>query len=74
LAWLLRGYLPDVAAGFQLRAHKVGDVAFDNGSWQVTDVGFLATQLCRAGEMHRMPNRQVLQAHLQGAPPEPAVR
>jgi hypothetical protein len=72
--WLVRGYLPDVAAGFQLRANKAREVWFDGTPWQVADVGFLATQLCHAGQMHRLQNRQVLQAHFQGTPSEPVGR
>jgi hypothetical protein len=74
LLWLARGYLPDVAAGLQLRAHKVGEVWFDGEPWQVAQVGFLSTEVCRAGELCRLPNRQVLEARMHGAPAEASRR
>jgi hypothetical protein len=67
LLWLVRGYLPDVAAGLQLRAHQVREVTFDGAAWQVAGVGFLTTQVGRAGEFYRVQNRLVLEARLHGA-------
>jgi hypothetical protein len=74
LVWLVRGYLPDVTAGLQLRAHKARAVWSEGESWQVAEVGFLTTQLCRAGESVRVENRRVLEALLRGAPAEAAAR
>jgi hypothetical protein len=73
-AWLLRGYLPDVAAGLQLRAYRVKEVCFEGAEWQVSDIGFLTTQVCRAGELYRVPNRAVLEARMNGAPEEATAR
>jgi hypothetical protein len=70
LLWLVRGYLPDVLAGLQLRAHHVREVWFDGVAWQVAEVGFLTSQVARAGEFHRMQNRLVLEARVHGAPAE----
>jgi hypothetical protein len=67
LLWLVRGYLPDVAAGLQLRGHKVREVWFDGAAWQVAEVGLLTTQVSRAGEFHHVPNRLVLKARMRGA-------
>jgi hypothetical protein len=66
--WLLRGYLPDVAAGLQLRAHQIREVWFEGNPWQVAEVGFLSTAVSRAGAIYRVQNRQVLEARFQGAP------
>jgi hypothetical protein len=74
LLWLVRGYLPDVTAGLQLRVHKVCEVWLDGEPWQVSEIGFLSTQVGRRGEFCRLQNRQVLQALLQGAPAEAAPR
>jgi hypothetical protein len=74
LLWTVRGYLPDVAAGLQLRAHKVREVWFDGAPWQVAEVGLLTSQVGRAGEICRVKNRQVLQARYHGAPAEAAAR
>ena len=74
LLWLVRGYLPDVTAGLQLRANKVSEAWFDGVSWQLAEVGLLTTQLCRAGEFCRVQNRVVLEARLQGAPAEVGAR
>jgi hypothetical protein len=74
LLWLVRGHLPDVAAGLQLRAHKVREAVFDGVAWQVTEVGLLTAQLFRAGEFCRVPNRVVLEARLHSAPEEAAQR
>jgi hypothetical protein len=74
LLWMARGYVPDVVAGLQLRAHRVREAAFDGVVWQVSEIGFLTTQLCRAGEFCRVQNRQVLQARMQERPLETASR
>lgn len=66
--WLCRGYLPDIAAGLQLRAQKIREVWFDGAAWQVAEVGFLTTHVCRDGAVHSVQNRQVLDARLHGAP------
>ncbi len=66
--WLCGGYLPDIAAGLQLRTQSVREVWFDGAPWQVADVGFLTSQLCRDGVIHRVQNRAVLDARLHGAP------
>jgi hypothetical protein len=68
LLWLWRGHLPDIAAGLQLRVHKVREVWLDGEPWQVTEVGFLKTDVCRRGEFRAVPNRDILQARLHGAP------
>jgi hypothetical protein len=70
LLWLVRGYLPDIAAGLQLRAHQVREVYFDGQPWQIAAVGFISTQLTKAGDFYRLPNRHVLEARLGGAPAE----
>ncbi len=72
-AWLLRDYLPDVTAGWQLRSHKAQEVWFEGTPWQVAEVGFLTTQVGRAGEFHKVQNRLVLDALLRGAPSEAAA-
>jgi hypothetical protein len=72
--WLVRGHLPDVTAGLQLRAHRVRDVHLDGAVWQVAEVGLLTTQVCRAGEFCSLRNRQVLEARLDRAPMEAASR
>jgi hypothetical protein len=70
LLWLVRGYLPDVVAGLQLRTHKVREVWFDEAPWQVVQVGLLTTQLCLAGAFASLQNRVVLEARMHGAPKE----
>jgi hypothetical protein len=72
--WLVRGYIPDLTAGLQLRAQKVREVWFEGSAWQVVEVGLLTTQLSRAGEFCRLQNRLVLDARLHGAPAEAAPR
>jgi hypothetical protein len=72
LLWVVRGHLPDVAAGLQLRAYKVREVWFDGEPWQVAAVGLLTTDVTRAGEFCQYQNRVVLQARLHGAPTEAA--
>jgi hypothetical protein len=75
LFWIMRGYLPDVTAGLQLRQRAVRDIAFGGERWQVVAIGLLTTQLSRAGEFCSMQNRLVLEARLQGAMmPEAAAR
>jgi hypothetical protein len=68
LLWLVRDHLPDISAGLQLRAHRVREVCLDGDAWKVAQVGLLATEVTRAGACNRLPNRQVLQARLHGAP------
>ena len=65
--WLVRGYLPDVTAGLQLRQHNVREAVFDGNDWQVHHIGFLSTQLCHNGEFCCLQNRLVLEARLHGA-------
>lgn len=72
--WLCRGYLPDIVAGLQLRAQKIREVWFDGVAWQVAEVGFLTTQVCREGAVHSVQNRLVLDARLHGAPAELTAR
>jgi hypothetical protein len=72
--WMVKGYLPDVAAGLQLRAHKVSEVCLDGEPWQVAEIGFITTQVSRRGECSRLPNRQVLEARLHGAMPQVVQR
>jgi hypothetical protein len=68
--WLVRGYLPDVAAGLQLRAHHVREVYFEGQPWQIAEIGFLSCQLAKAGDFYRLPNRHVLQARFGAAAAE----
>ncbi len=65
--WLVRGYLPDLIGGLQLRAQKIREVWFDGVAWQVADIGLLRTQVCREGMVHSVQNRTVLDARLHGA-------
>jgi hypothetical protein len=74
LLWTVRGYLPDIGAGLQLRSHKIREVWLEGTPWQVADVGFLTTQVCRAGAFWRLHNRLVLKACLQVQPVEAAPR
>ena len=74
LLWLLRAYLPDVAAGLQLRTHQVREICFDGVMWQVSQVGFLTTQVTRQGEFYRVQNRVALEARLHAAPAESAAQ
>src|SRR5205823_10797084 len=69
LLWLVRGYLPDVVAGLQLRIHHVREVWFDGVAWQVVDVGFVTTQVGRGCEIHKLQNRPLLEAPM---PPPPS--
>ena len=68
LFWLVRGYLPDVIAGLQLRAHHVREVYVDGVAWHVAHVGLLWTDVSRAGGFSRMQNHVVLEARMHGAP------
>jgi hypothetical protein len=74
LLWLTRGYLPDLTAGLQLRAHKIREVSFDGEPWQIAEVGILTTQVCRAGEFCRLDNRRVLEASFHALPAEASAR
>lgn len=74
LLWLVRGYLPDVKAGLQLRVHQLHEVWFESEPWQVSEVGFLTSQVSRRGEFCRLPNRTVWEARTQGVPQEAAAR
>jgi len=74
LLWMSRGYLPDISAGLQLRAHKVEMVQLDGEPWQVAEIGFISTQVTRRGEFCNLPNRQVLEARLHGTAPQAASR
>jgi hypothetical protein len=74
LVWMVRGYLPDVAAGLQLRAHEVSQITLDGEPWQVAEIGLVATQVSRRGEFLRLPNRQVLEARMHGATAEVVSR
>jgi hypothetical protein len=68
LLWLGRGYLPDLAAGLQLRAHKVRELCYNGMPCQVTEVGLLTTQLMRGGEFYHLRNHLALEALFQAAP------
>jgi hypothetical protein len=72
--YLVRGYLPDVAAGLQLRANKIREVWFDGTPWELAEIGFLNSHVSRAGEIHKVQNRRVLEARFRGAPVEAAAR
>lgn len=74
LLWLVRGYLPDITAGLQLRVYNVREVWFEGEAWQVAEVGLLSTQVTRRGEFCRLQNRVVLEARLQGQTSEAAPR
>jgi hypothetical protein len=68
--WLARGYLPDVMAGLQLRAHKVRELWLDGALWQISEIGLLATQVSRRGEFCRLANHLVLEARMHEVPAE----
>jgi hypothetical protein len=74
ILWLVRGYLPDIVAGLQLRTHRVHEVHFEGVAWQVTEIGFLTCQLSRQGDFYRVQNRVALEARLHGAPAQPAAQ
>jgi hypothetical protein len=65
LFWWLRDDLPDVFAGLQLHSHHVREVWFSGEPWRVDQVGLLSSEVSRADEVHRVPNRKVLDARLQ---------
>jgi hypothetical protein len=66
--WTVRGYLPDIGAGLQLRSYQVREVWLEGALWHVTDVGFLTTQVTREGAFWRLHNRVVLKACMQAQP------
>jgi hypothetical protein len=66
----VRGYLPDIAAGLQLRTHKVDLIELEGERWQVVEVGMITSEVSRRGECSRLPNRQVLAARLQKSVPQ----
>jgi hypothetical protein len=66
--WLVRGHLPDVAAGLQLRANQVSEVYLGGSPWQVANVGLLTTEVGRSGQNSRVRNSEVLEARMHGAP------
>jgi len=66
--WLGRSHLSDVVAGLRLRTEKVGTVWLDGAACQVGEIGWLQTDVGRAGEYVRVPNRQVLEAASHAAP------
>jgi hypothetical protein len=66
--WLGRAHLSDVVAGLRLRTEKVGTVWLDGAACQVGEIGWLQTDVGRAGEYVRVPNRQVLEAATHAAP------
>jgi hypothetical protein len=74
LLWTVRGYLPDIGAGLQLRSHQLREVWLEGTPWQIAEVGFLTTQVSRAGAFWRLHNRLVLKACLQAQPVEAASR
>jgi hypothetical protein len=72
--WLARGYQPDVAAGLQLRTHKVREVWFDGAPWQVADVGFLQSHIRRDAAVHCRQNRLMHDARYHGEARQVAAR
>jgi hypothetical protein len=63
----VRAYVPDVTAGWQLRAYKVAEVRMDGEQpWQMVETGLLTSVLGRAGEFCRLRNRKVLEVCLHG--------
>ena len=50
-----------------------GADTFEGAAWQVADVGFLSSHVCRDGAVHRIQNRAVLDARMHGAPHELAT-
>jgi hypothetical protein len=69
---MARDHIPDVVAGLQLRANKVREVTFEGSAWQLIEVGFLNSQVGRAGEICRVQNRSVWEARV-NAPVAQAV-
>jgi hypothetical protein len=56
-----------VAAGWHLRAYKVAEVRLGDGQpWQIVETRLLTSELVRAGEFCRLPNRKVLEICLHG--------
>jgi hypothetical protein len=74
LLWLVRGSIPDVVAGLQLRGQRVREVWYEGEPWQVAQVGLLTTEITRAGEFYRWQNRAVLEARMHAAPAEANAR
>jgi hypothetical protein len=72
--WMVRGHIPDVVAGLQLKANKVREVFFEGQPWQVAEVGFLTSQVGRAGEFCRVQNRVVLEARMHAPVPQAVPR
>jgi hypothetical protein len=72
--WLGRSHLPDVAAGFQLRAQNVREVWWDGVPWQVAEVGLLTSAVGRAGQFSRVQNRRILEARMHAEPAEVGVQ
>jgi hypothetical protein len=72
--WVVRGHIPDVVAGLQLRANKVHEVFFEGHAWQLVEVGLVSSQVGRAGEICRVQNRVVLEARMHAAVPQAAPR
>jgi hypothetical protein len=72
LLWVLRGYLPDVIAGLQLRQRGIREVFLKGERWQVQGIGLLTTQLSRSGEFQRMQNRLLLEPRPRPATSEAA--
>ena len=70
LLWLARGHLPDVSAGFQLRAHKIREVWFDGEPWQVAEIGLLTAQVGRRGVHTGLQHQAVLHRAVLAAPAE----
>jgi hypothetical protein len=68
LAWLGRSHLLDLVAGLRLKLDKVSTVWFEGEAWQVSEVGWLQSEVGRAGEFGRVPNRLLLQATTRTAP------
>jgi hypothetical protein len=68
LFWWVRRDLPDVFAGLQLHSHRVREVWVNGESWKVDQVGLLSSEVSRADEVHRVPNRKVLDARLHADP------
>ena len=71
--WALRGYLPDVIAGLQLRQRGIREIFLKGERWQVLGIGLLTTQLSRSGEFQTMQNRLLLEPRPRPATPEPAA-
>jgi hypothetical protein len=71
--WLVRGLLPDLTAGVKLRTQKVREVWLDGAPWQVAKVGILTSQVIRAGAIHPVQNRLLLEARYNGAKSEPVA-